>query len=85
MICKVCRENHHGDCRGGTWCDCQHRPGTALQTWAAKAGPATDADRAADDHGGAAVAAAVLHGRNLPDGPAPDDPAEILRPYGTEP
>jgi len=26
MICEACRERRHGDCRGGTWCDCQHKP-----------------------------------------------------------
>ncbi|QXJ20527.1 hypothetical protein AGRA3207_001256 [Actinomadura graeca] len=24
MICSSCRERHHGECRGGSWCDCQH-------------------------------------------------------------
>lgn len=24
MICTSCRKQNHGDCRGGTWCDCQH-------------------------------------------------------------
>jgi hypothetical protein len=26
MICEACRERRHGDCRRGTWCDCQHQP-----------------------------------------------------------
>ncbi|WP_157407546.1 hypothetical protein [Actinomadura atramentaria] len=26
MICEACREHRHGDCRGGSWCDCQHQP-----------------------------------------------------------
>jgi hypothetical protein len=26
MICEACRERRHEDCRGGTWCDCQHQP-----------------------------------------------------------
>lgn len=26
MICDPCRQRHHDDCPGGTWCDCQHRP-----------------------------------------------------------
>jgi hypothetical protein len=26
MICVPCRERHHDDCPGGTWCDCQHLP-----------------------------------------------------------
>nr|MBO2474692.1 hypothetical protein [Actinomycetales bacterium] len=25
MICDACKERRHQDCRGGTWCDCQHR------------------------------------------------------------
>lgn len=25
FICGECRDEHHGECRGGTWCDCQHR------------------------------------------------------------
>jgi hypothetical protein len=29
MICEACRERLHGECRGGTWCDCQHKPPTA--------------------------------------------------------
>jgi hypothetical protein len=24
MICETCRRDAHGDCKGGTWCDCQH-------------------------------------------------------------
>jgi hypothetical protein len=24
MICPPCRTKHHDDCKGGTWCDCQH-------------------------------------------------------------
>ncbi len=26
MVCVPCRERHHEDCPGGTWCDCQHLP-----------------------------------------------------------
>jgi hypothetical protein len=26
MICEACRDDRHDDCRGGTWCDCQHLP-----------------------------------------------------------
>jgi hypothetical protein len=26
MICVPCREHHHEECPGGTWCDCQHQP-----------------------------------------------------------
>jgi len=25
MICRACREQRHEQCRGGNWCDCQHR------------------------------------------------------------
>ncbi|HEY6496414.1 MAG TPA: hypothetical protein VIZ43_24310 [Trebonia sp.] len=25
MICVECRQRHHQDCPGGTWCDCQHQ------------------------------------------------------------
>lgn len=25
MICPPCKDAEHGDCRGGNWCDCQHR------------------------------------------------------------
>lgn len=25
MICKDCTAQKHELCRGGTWCDCQHR------------------------------------------------------------
>jgi hypothetical protein len=25
VICPACREGHHEKCRGGNWCDCQHR------------------------------------------------------------
>lgn len=25
MICKKCRKAKHEKCKGGTWCDCQHR------------------------------------------------------------
>jgi hypothetical protein len=26
MICVPCRQRHHQDCPGVTWCDCQHLP-----------------------------------------------------------
>ncbi|WP_255529732.1 hypothetical protein [Planomonospora sp. ID91781] len=26
MICDSCKDRHHEDCRGGSWCDCQHQP-----------------------------------------------------------
>lgn len=25
MICDACKDHRHQDCRGGSWCDCQHR------------------------------------------------------------
>ncbi|MFI7036446.1 hypothetical protein ACIBI0_07150 [Microbispora rosea] len=25
MICPACREHRHEECRGGSWCDCQHQ------------------------------------------------------------
>jgi hypothetical protein len=25
VICQPCKERLHDRCRGGTWCDCQHR------------------------------------------------------------
>ncbi|MFC3982372.1 hypothetical protein [Streptosporangium jomthongense] len=28
MICASCKERRHGECRGGSWCDCQHQPET---------------------------------------------------------
>ena len=27
FICKSCAEKDHANCRGGTWCDCEHREG----------------------------------------------------------
>ncbi|MCP9978166.1 MULTISPECIES: hypothetical protein [Actinomadura] len=38
MICPSCREHRHEECRGGSWCDCQHRPE-----------PATPGDERRDD------------------------------------
>ncbi|MEV8632497.1 hypothetical protein AB0395_12645 [Streptosporangium sp. NPDC051023] len=26
MICDRCKEHRHDECRGGSWCDCQHQP-----------------------------------------------------------
>ncbi|HTA11243.1 MAG TPA: hypothetical protein VK836_22180, partial [Streptosporangiaceae bacterium] len=26
MVCAGCRAQRHEECRGGTWCDCQHQP-----------------------------------------------------------
>jgi len=25
MICRACRDRRHAECRGGSWCDCQHK------------------------------------------------------------
>ena len=25
MVCQSCKEKKHEECRGYTWCDCQHR------------------------------------------------------------
>ncbi|MDP9841239.1 hypothetical protein [Streptosporangium lutulentum] len=25
MICNECKERRHEECRGGSWCDCQHQ------------------------------------------------------------
>ncbi|WP_405086095.1 hypothetical protein [Microbispora sp. NBC_01389] len=25
MICRACGEHRHEECRGGSWCDCQHK------------------------------------------------------------
>jgi hypothetical protein len=33
MICEACRERRHGECRGGTWCDCQHRQPAGPPPW----------------------------------------------------
>lgn len=32
MICRHCRDHNHQECRGGTWCDCQHRQSPATPT-----------------------------------------------------
>jgi hypothetical protein len=38
MICVECRRRDHEDCRGGTWCDCQHQaPPESLGTQAGTA------------------------------------------------
>jgi hypothetical protein len=29
MVCPKCKEQSHGDCPGGTWCDCAHRGSAA--------------------------------------------------------
>ncbi|MEU4544453.1 hypothetical protein [Nonomuraea dietziae] len=25
VICEKCKERLHEECRGGSWCDCQHQ------------------------------------------------------------
>jgi hypothetical protein len=40
MICEACRDRRHGDCRGGTWCDCQHQPAENAPAPAEPAEPA---------------------------------------------
>ncbi|WP_268249314.1 hypothetical protein [Planobispora rosea] len=25
MICQECKDRRHEECRGGSWCDCQHQ------------------------------------------------------------
>jgi hypothetical protein len=25
VVCQECKEKRHNNCKGGTWCDCQHR------------------------------------------------------------
>lgn len=32
MICTACRERRHAECRGGSWCDCQHLPPAEPET-----------------------------------------------------
>ncbi|MBA9004647.1 MULTISPECIES: hypothetical protein [Thermomonospora] len=41
MICQDCRERRHEECRGGSWCACQHR--TTPATPAARAERGRDA------------------------------------------
>lgn len=33
MICGRCADRHHEDCRGGTWCDCQHKPPEVIKAF----------------------------------------------------
>lgn len=32
MICVECRNDDHDSCKGGTWCDCQHKSGNLINT-----------------------------------------------------
>ncbi|GLW64185.1 hypothetical protein Arub01_24290 [Actinomadura rubrobrunea] len=54
MICAACRDHRHGECRGGSWCDCQHSPSPATpeerrrRDEAPAEAPAEAADEAAD-------------------------------------
>ncbi|WP_281282647.1 hypothetical protein [Nonomuraea terrae] len=27
VICESCKDKRHEECRGGSWCDCQHKTG----------------------------------------------------------
>lgn len=51
MICEACRERRHGECRGGTWCDCQHEPPAGARPAEAGSGtqPAGDGDDREDN------------------------------------
>ncbi|MBO2453110.1 hypothetical protein J4573_38870 [Actinomadura barringtoniae] len=43
MICQSCRDRHHEECRGGSWCDCQHAKDPATpgrRDEGARSGPA---------------------------------------------
>ncbi|MDA0634267.1 hypothetical protein OUY22_12655 [Nonomuraea sp. MCN248] len=31
MICDSCKDRRHDECRGGSWCDCQHQPADGEQ------------------------------------------------------
>ncbi|WP_326824097.1 hypothetical protein OHA77_34000 [Streptosporangium sp. NBC_01639] len=37
MICEQCKDRRHAECRGGSWCDCQHqeavRPAESPLDW----------------------------------------------------
>jgi hypothetical protein len=62
MICEACRERRHGECRGGTWCDCQHEPPAG--TLPTEAGSGTEPAGTGDgDEGGG--------GDDREDGPEP--------------
>jgi hypothetical protein len=30
MICQPCKAKQHGKCKGGSWCDCQHKDKEAV-------------------------------------------------------
>jgi hypothetical protein len=34
VICQTCKDQVHDLCRGGTWCDCQHRRTMNLEEYA---------------------------------------------------
>ncbi|MEU6037440.1 hypothetical protein ABZ801_18735 [Actinomadura sp. NPDC047616] len=46
MICAACREHRHGECRGGSWCDCQHLAAPATPERRSRRDDAAGADRA---------------------------------------
>lgn len=33
MICQACKDRSHDNCRGGTWCDCQHKPPEGIRAF----------------------------------------------------
>ncbi|MCO6009627.1 hypothetical protein NE236_32110 [Actinoallomurus purpureus] len=49
MICPACRERRHGECRGGSWCDCQHLPPAEPATSRERTPPS--GDRTSEDDG----------------------------------
>ncbi|XVQ08768.1 hypothetical protein ACQP1W_40420 [Spirillospora sp. CA-255316] len=48
MICQACRDDRHGECRGGSWCDCQHQPSPATRRAAPGTAPEAGADGGPD-------------------------------------
>ncbi|NVI86759.1 hypothetical protein [Actinomadura sp. BRA 177] len=44
MICASCRERRHEECRGGSWCDCQHLPPPATPEERRRSGRPTGAN-----------------------------------------
>jgi len=44
MICQSCRERRHAECRGGSWCDCQHLPPPAAPEGERRPGARTGDD-----------------------------------------
>ncbi|GAA3260293.1 hypothetical protein GCM10020216_100020 [Nonomuraea helvata] len=44
MICESCKEKRHEDCRGGSWCDCQHQTDARTEPDGAEAEAATEVE-----------------------------------------